>query len=339
MEFLDFRPRRSFRDYFTLAGWRQHKFPKWRVLVVCCFLIVVTLFAKIFIPPAPDDDFPKVVRIKSGTTLRDVAFLLHEEKVISSPIVFKDLVILFDGETGLQAGDYYFERPASALYAAIRMTRGEDMVLPVRVTIPEGTDVDGIADILEGKLVEFDREEFERRAHPKEGYLFPDTYYFRPGAEPEEVIGTMETTFQSRVEPLLPDIEEFGRTLADVVTMASILEKEAWKHETRQMIAGILWKRISIGMPLQVDAAFLKVNGKTTFGLSIDELREDHPYNTYTNNGLPPGPIANPGLDAIRAAITPTKSSYLYYLTDKDNIMRYAVTHEEHVQNKLLYLR
>lgn len=305
---------------------------------VFVFIIIVLLF-KSFVPPVSSGEFPKVVRIAEGMSLRDVAVLLEEEGVVSSPIIFKDFVILFDGQNSIQAGDYYVGSPQSAFFAAWQFTKGEGKLKSVRVTIPEGSGVTDIATILEGKLLDFDSEKFIELAYPKQGYLFPDTYYFQPGVSPEEVIGIMEATFKQRTDPLLSEIESSGYSFPDVVIMASILEKEAWKYTTRQMIAGILWKRISIGMPLQVDAAFIEVNGKTTFGLSIDDLREDHPYNTYTNKGLPPGPITNPGLESIKAAISPTESSFLYYLTDKNNVMRYAKTHEEHVQNKALYLR
>jgi UPF0755 protein len=299
----------------------------------------VVLLVKTFVPPLSDDSFPKVIRIPDGVSLREASHLLKEEGAISAPLVFKDFVILFGGQGSLQAGDYYIETPMSAFFAARQFTKGEGKLKPIRVTIPEGSNVEEVATILSEKLLEFDSETFIRLAAPKQGYLFPDTYYFHSGAAPGEIIGIMEATFKKRTDPLLSEIEHSGHSFPDVVIMASILEKEAWKSTTRQMIAGILWKRISIGMPLQVDAAFVEVNGKTTFGLTTEDLREDHPYNTYTNKGLPPGPITNPGLDSIKAAITPTASPYLYYLTDRNNVMRYATTHEEHVENKALYLR
>ncbi len=310
-----------------------------RLAVATIVFLLLVLFSKSFIPPLSNNSFPKVIRIPEGMTLRKVAGLLKEEGVVSAPIIFKDFVILFGGQNSIQAGDYYVDSPKGAFFAAWQFTKGEGKLKSVRVTIPEGSNVSDIATILKSKLLEFNSEKFIEEAYPKQGYLFPDTYYFQPGASFEEIIGIMEANFKQKTDPLLSEIEASGHSLSDVVIMASILEKEAWKYTTRQMIAGILWKRISIGMPLQVDAAFTEVNGKTTFGLSIDDLREDHPYNTYTNKGLPPGPITNPGIESIKAAIDPTASPYLYYLTDKNNVMRYASTHEDHVQNKALYLR
>jgi len=120
--------------------------------------------------------------------------------------------------------------------------------------------------------------------------------------------------------------------------MASIIEKESLNGDERQIVSGILWKRISLGMPLQVDATFLYINGKASAELTKDDLNIDSPYNTYRNKGLPPGPINNPGLDAIVAALYPKDSPYLYYLHDKKGKVHYAKTFNEHVANKRKYL-
>lgn len=121
--------------------------------------------------------------------------------------------------------------------------------------------------------------------------------------------------------------------------MASILEGEARGREEMEIIAGILWRRIEIGMPLQVDTTFLYVNGKNTFTLTQADLKIDSPYNTYLYRGLPPTPISNPGLTAIRAALNPQPTPYLYFLTGRDGLMYYSRTHDEHVQKKTRYLR
>jgi UPF0755 protein len=120
--------------------------------------------------------------------------------------------------------------------------------------------------------------------------------------------------------------------------MASILEGEARLLETRRIVAGILWKRISLGMPLQVDTTFKYELGKTTFDLTTEDLKADSAYNSYTRLGLPPTPVSNPGIESILAAVTPIKTNYLYFLTDKKGEMHYATTHEGHVANKFKYL-
>jgi len=120
--------------------------------------------------------------------------------------------------------------------------------------------------------------------------------------------------------------------------MASIIEAEARTTESRRIISGILWKRISLGMPLQVDSTFVYINGKNTYELTSDDLKIDSPYNTYVYKGLPPTPIGNPGLDAILAALYPKTSKYLYFLSSKSGDMYYATTFEQHKRNKELYL-
>lgn len=129
-----------------------------------------------------------------------------------------------------------------------------------------------------------------------------------------------------------------NRKISDVIIMASILEGEALPKD-RQVVAGILWKRLSIGMPLQVDATFRYINGKGTYDLTADDLKIDSPYNTYIHKGLPPGPISNPGIDAISASLNPIPTKYLYYLTEKDGTIHYAKTFTEHIANKNKYLK
>ena len=121
--------------------------------------------------------------------------------------------------------------------------------------------------------------------------------------------------------------------------MASFIEREARTEETRKIISGILWERISLNMPLQVDVSFKYINGKTTLDLTPADLKIDSPYNSYLYTGLPPTPICNPGLDSILASLRPTKSSFLYFLSDNEGNMHYAENYKKHLQNKEIYLR
>lgn len=136
----------------------------------------------------------------------------------------------------------------------------------------------------------------------------------------------------------MPDVEKSGRTLNEIITMASLIEEEANTKESRRIISGILWQRIKQGMRLQVDAVFPYIMNKFSLQLTKEDLMDDSPYNTYRYAGLPPGPISNPGWDSIYAAIYPAKTSYLYYLSDREGNMYYAKTFEEHKANKAKYL-
>jgi UPF0755 protein len=177
---------------------------------------------------------------------------------------------------------------------------------------------------------------FYATALPYEGYLFPETYNLSPKSSADDIIVLLRKTFAERATPLLPTDAVQER---QVVTMASILEREGKSEESMSIISGILWKRLEAHMPLQVDATLQYERGKGSAALSIDDLKKDSPYNTYTRPGLPPTPISNPGLIALRAALHPVKTEYWFYLTGSDGTFHYAKTFEQHKQNKARYLR
>jgi UPF0755 protein len=296
------------------------------------FLLLYLLFLR---PPL---DFPKgqMIIIPKGLTVDQSAKLLYADHIILSPTFFSILANLLSHEK-IIAGPYLFDRPVGVFSIAFRTTKGDYNVDFIRLTFPEGMTVKEMAAECSKLLVGCKEEEFLALGKGKEGYLFPDTYYFLPGAEASEVVSAMEKNFETRIRTVQKVIDLFGKKEKDVITMASILEDEARTTEDRQIIAGILWKRLSIGMPLQVDAAFSYVTGTTT--ITANDLKINSPYNTYRNPGFPPTPIGNPGLQAIEAAVTPIKTPYFYYLSDRDGNFHYAQTLAEHVQNKLQYLK
>lgn len=198
----------------------------------------------------------------------------------------------------------------------------------IRITIPEGYAVKDIAERFKN-FRNFNGEKFLELSESKEGYLFPDTYFFTSKETPEEIIEKMENNFKVKA----------GDVQKDILIMASIIEKEARKPEDRRIISGILWKRIKEGMPLQVDAVFDYLLDKASHEITQADLKMDSPYNTYKHKGLPPTPICNPGLDAINAALNPVDSKYWYYLSDRNGTTHYAATFEQHKQNKFKFLR
>ncbi|MCR4331026.1 MAG: endolytic transglycosylase MltG [Patescibacteria group bacterium] len=304
---------------------------------ISLFVLFVISYHALFTPPR---DFPVggLVSIEKGMTLDEIAGLLVEKEAIRSPFLFKSFVIASAGDRGSISGDYFFDIPLDAWQVAMRVIRGEFGLDPVRVTIPEGFTVVDIARKLGETLPSFNEEEFIRLAKDEEGYLFPDTYFFLPNIKPTHIIRDMKDNFSQKTLALRSALEASGKTPGEVITMASIIEKEAITSTDKRLVSGILWKRIDIGMPLQVDAPFAYAIGKNTFQLTLDDLAVDSPYNTYKNTGLPVGPIANPGLESILAALEPEKSSYLFYLSDKKSIIHYSATFEEHKRNKSLFL-
>ncbi len=286
-------------------------------------------------------DFPsgKIISIPAGSSLLKVSGILQQMAVIKSPLLFRFAVRFFGGDKGVKAGNYIFDGPQDVLTIAKRLVENKNGLAPTTVVIPEGTSAEQIADILSSKFPDFDKTKFLKISQSREGYLFPDTYDFLFDATPETMRDAMLANFEKRIATIQDEIKKFGHPLADVIKMASIVEEEGRSTEVRRTIAGILWKRIEIGMPLQVDAAFSYVNGKNTFQLVTADLATDSPYNTYTRKGLPPTPITNPGLDAILATVTPIKTPYLYYLTDSEGVMHYSKNYEEHLFNKEKYLK
>lgn len=281
-----------------------------------------------------------IVRVDEGESLIDVANALEKQGVIQSKLVFMSLVRWgHGGDSSLIAGDYFFSERQTVNGVAKKLTRGEYGLDPFTITIPEGATVAEMAIIFERRLSSFDAKEFVRKATPLEGYLFPDTYRFLPNARAKDVISLLNATFLEKIAEYEEEIEASGRSLEDVVIMASIVEKEGEDNlEARRKIAGVLWKRIDIDMPLQVDAVFPYIIGRNTFELTLDDLATDSPYNTYVYKGLPPGPIANPGLSAIEATLRPIESDYLFYLADRRGKTHFAETFDEHIGNKRRYL-
>lgn len=312
-----------------------------RRLLVLSACIVVVLYAAFYGQfLSPPDTFPNqsLVTVPEGATLDEIAMLFKREGIVRSALWLELFVRLYRGEGGAQAGNYYFLEEKSVREVARGLTHGEFGLVPISVTLPEGSTVKDMAHILEEALPAFSSEEFIAMALPLEGFLFPDTYFFLPDSAAADVIATMQATFAQKIALVEDEIEAFGIPLRDVIIMASLLEEEARTTETRRMISGILWKRLEIGMPLQVDAVFPYIIGKNTFELTLSDLQVDSPYNTYRYIGLPYGPISNPSLDAITAAVTPIESEYLFYLSDMSGNMHYSVTFDEHLSKKSLYL-
>jgi UPF0755 protein len=194
--------------------------------------------------------------------------------------------------------------------------KGEHRLPPVSITIPEGFNISQIDEVCTTKLIDFNQNQFLAKAQTLEGYLFPDTYFFLSNASAGDVIKLMNDNFEKKITPLLPEIVSSGHTEQEIITMASIIEREAEGDNDRAIISGILWKRIKLGMPLEVDSA----------------------PETYKNKGLPANPICNPGLKAIEAAMNPQASPYLYYLHDQNGSIHYATTFAEHEANIKKYL-
>jgi len=304
------------------------------------FAAAIFFFILFTLGRAPAEFLPDTfVEIEAGSSLSEIADLFEEKKIIRSPKLFVFFVRLEGRERAIESGTYLFTRPQNVFAVARRVATGNHGIEKVRVTIPEGTSTKEMAVLIGRSLPGVTFESFTKEGSAKEGYLFPDTYFFFSTATTGPVIDTLEKNFSDKTKRLREEARAMGMDWHEVITMASLVEEEAATEDDRRVISGILWKRIAKGMRLQVDAPFVYLIGKGSAELSQDDLAIDSPYNTYRYPGLPAGPISNPGLDSIEAAIYPQETPFFYYLSDKEGVIHYANTFEDHKLNKERYLR
>ncbi len=308
------------------------------VLFGAAAFFFVGLFRSLLAAPA-DFPVPYYLTIDPGQTLFSVSRELERDGVITSSRLFEIFMISFGSEKNMSEGEYYFDQPQNVLEVAMRISGRQFGVDRRRVTFPEGFSTKEMAARLGATFPGFDTELFLDLAKDDQGRLFPDTYGFFPTVKPDLVLSTLKRTFAKKVPDFAKRAQTFGKSENEILTMASIIEKEANGDEDRKIISGILWKRIAIGMPLQVDAPFLYLLGKESKELTRKDLALDSPYNTYVNKGLPPAPINNPGVLAIEAALHPVESPYLYYLHDSSGGIHYASTYKQHLANIQKYLK
>ena len=298
--------------------------------------LILSLSIVVFLAPRDFEKHSDIV-VREGSTLRDVAYSLKEQNAIRSPLLFQLTIYVLDGEERLQAGKYTFPQKPNVITLARALLSGEYQVPPRRIVIFEGMRVEQIGEILEHELG-LDAEHFIEIAKPHEGYLFPETYFVPDAYTEEDVLQLLRSTFEEQMTEIEEELAASVLTLEEIVVLASILEREARSEESMRTVAGILLNRLEIGMPLQVDAAFEYYLDKSSLHLTYSDLKTDSPYNTYLYSGLPPTPIANPGMQAIRAVLNPIESDYYYYLTAPGGVFHYSRTFEEHRRNKALYL-
>ncbi|MEK7101865.1 MAG: endolytic transglycosylase MltG [Patescibacteria group bacterium] len=301
-------------------------------------LLLVGGYRVLFAAPA---DFPSsnIVSITRGASVPEVAAQLANAHIVAHPQLLRIMLRVSGQSTHIQAGTYLFKTPENLFTIAYRLVTGAYNLPPARITFPEGETVRDIAKRVHEVFPDISVADFTSEAQLYEGYLFPDTYLFLPSADADTIIKTMRENFTRKTASLSGGILASGHSLAEIVTMASLVEREARTIAVKRMVSGILWNRIKLGMPLQVDAVFGYIYGRDTYSPSFEDLKVDSPYNTYIYKGLPPGPIANPGLDSLDAALHPAKTDYLYYLTGTDSLMHYAATYAGHQANQRKYLR
>lgn len=289
--------------------------------ILCCILVLGGVF--FFSLPPSDAPDTYTLSVEQGDTLGSVGDKLVLARAIHSKTLFIVYARILGNERTIIPGEYVFKKPAIAYSYALRVTGGIFGIQRTRILIPEGSTNAQIAAVVAKNFPAISEADFASAIQGKEGYVFPDTYAFFPSATKEEIVARIEENFNYKLGFFDTRIRQSGHTKLEILTMASILEKEAYGDIDRDVISGILWKRLRIGMPLQVDASTLFAN----------------PFDTYKNKGLPPAPINNPGAKAIEAALSPKDSPYLYYLHDKTGKVHYGTSFAEHKKNIAAYLK
>jgi len=315
-----------------------------------------------FKKPAPNSP-NEAITFGAETDTAEIAKALKESGVISSAALFKTISGLSGSFKDFHAGTFIFKEGMSVVDAL--KTLSYNGPKEIGVTIPEGWGLREIGERLVAMGVVKTKEELiavtgepgktaklsenivreyaflsSKPADANlEGYLFPDTYRFYPNSSAADVVGKLLGTFGEKTKEHWTPDQLHGRSVHEVLTMASILEAEVKDEVDRAKIADILFRRLEVGMPLQVDSSVNYITGKNTPSISGNDKSIDSKWNTYKYKGLPPGPIGNPGLASIRATLSPTPNRFWYFLTAPDGTVIYSKTLDEHNAAKTKYLK
>ena len=322
---------------------------KKRLLILLFGFIFIVLALPVLIftfAVAPPKEFPEnsTIMIDRGMSVVDIVERFEQRHYVHSSNLLLIYLRFFYETENIKAGVYHFSEPVSLQEVAHTIAKIGPNDPLISVTFPEGSTVHDFAQIAQISLSEFETDEFLTYAAKYEGYLFPETYFVPDVFTDKQLFELLRETFETEIASLSEEIEQHPLNLNDIITLASIIEREANTPQSMKMVSGILQNRLKIGMPLQADASIEYVLdtplNELPEGQLASALREiDSPYNTYLNTGLPPTPIGNPGMAAITAVLDPTLSDYFYYITDSDNIFHYAKTLSEHNRNIDRYLR
>lgn len=301
-----------------------------KVIVVTILFIIIALGGvllwKIGASPVNSANKETVIFVvQKGTGLKDVATKLEKSGLIKNRIIFFLYARLNKFEQKIQAGDFRLSPSMNMEEIAENLTHG---TLDIWVTIPEGKRGTEIAEILKEKMPNYDFT-WSNILAQNEGYLFPDTYLIPRGADIKTIVTIMKDNFNTKYQTLDTSKTKFDQ--AQIVTLASLVEREAKFPEDRSLVASVLLNRTEIGMKLDIDATVQYALGYSQEeknwwrkNLTFEDLKIRSLYNTYANAGLPPTPIANPGIEALKAVVNPADTNYFYYISDKSGRLHFA---------------
>lgn len=272
------------------------------------------------------------MEVEFGDTLRTVADQLEQDGIIDSAWSFRLYAKVFQPSATIDAGQHPLV--VGDRYLDLLTTLDSSPDVSLTVTFPEGFTVEQMGARLEKELG-ITPEAWAAASAGREGYLFPDTYRFSDRATAENIVTKMSATFDNRVAAIgAPTGRAANYTPAELITLASIIEREVRDKEAMRQVADIFLKRLDLGMALQSDATINYILDTGLSGVTLEHTKLDNPYNTYQYPGLPPGPISNPGMNALDAAFHPAANEYYYFLTDEAGRIYYGQTHTDHLNNR-----
>jgi len=306
-------------------------------------LIILSIFFLCFEKPLNYQE--KLILIEKGQTTKEIAFSLKEQGIINNPYLFILTAFIKNEYKNLKAGYYFLNSNMNNQEIINILSQGK--TAKDKITIIEGLTNFEIAEYLEKQglfkkeqIIElinsnnFSNYDFLKDKPENlslEGYLFPDTYLIEKKESLENIVKIILNNFDKKLNQNLRDeIKKQNKGIFEIITMASLIEKEVINYEDKQIVSGILWKRIKAGVPLQVDASVVYALNAKKEKISIEDTKINSPYNTYKYRGLPLGPICNPGLESIKAAIYPKETNYWYYLSKPSGETVFSKTLEEH---------
>ena len=325
------------------------------VVIVAAVCIVGGLWFAWMLQAPEQPGHTVMLEIPGGTSAKEVAALLREKKLIRSMLAFEVYVRLRGVGGSMQAGNYEL----STGYSTPRTV--DALLFPGERAVSKITLIEGwsLREYRERLVASgFDGAKFDAQTasvsswqqdyaffadvslkRSLEGYLFPDTYATTNDRSVTDLIDKMLANFQLKISPLQDAIESRGRSLHDSVILASIIEREVIDFSDRKLVADIFWRREANGIALQSDATINYITQSGRARSTAKDLQIDSPYNTYKYRGLPPGPIGNPGLEALTAAVHPTPNEFWYFLTDEAGSVHYAKSFVEHQRNVEKFLK
>jgi UPF0755 protein len=309
--------------------------------ILCLLMVVIIVgFGMFFTRPARKGGINQVITIREGMSLKEVAGALKGNGIITNKDLFMLWTRLLGNSRKIKAGEYLLNSGMAPVRIIEILTRG--IIITYPVTVPEGFSIEQIGDILAANGLA-DKKLFVSLAHEPgvikkygisgpslEGFLYPDTYQFGKGLPPSLIIDVMVKRFWEIIGPYMDRIKGLEMTVEEVVTLASIVEKEAGTAEEMPLIASVFLNRLRNGMRMESDPTVIYGMNDFTGNLTRKDLLESTPYNTYVIRGLPPGPISNPGLASIKAVLYPAETDYLYFVSKNDGTHYFSSSIEEH---------